>query len=235
MRIMTNNIIANNSSILMTQPNTSYPVSNIYNNMLEDTAQAASGTTTITIIFDTDQIVDTILFGYHNAATVIFVFKDSSDQVIHTETFSYPQLYTKKYINKLTTVRKIEITLTTSEAYIFIGNIFCSNYVQMHNVRLPIDVEYTDTSVYEQTLGGQMLYREGITLQSFTVNCDKLTDAQIAEFKAAYDVVHQGKCWWMDRYEDLVDEPIYGAFSTNYHTIRINTLTNLSFAFKEAR
>jgi len=234
MRILTRNIIEENSSISMTNVDTSFPVENVYSNMLEEIMQASTNSTLITISFDEDVTVNAIFFGFHNASNATFVFKDSSGITLSTISFVTPQIYEKQYISKLTTIRTIEITMNTTEAYLFIGNISCAEYTQLHNIRLPMTVEHIDTSMFSQTYGGQFLYRTGITLQSFNVDCDKITDAQLAEFEAAYAEVHKGKAWWMDRNEEL-DAQIFGAFDANYHTTRRNTLTDLSFSFKESR
>ncbi len=234
MRIATRNIIAENSSIVMTNTDPNYPVENVYSNMLEEVMQAAGNTTVITVSFNTDQVVDVIFFGFHNASTATFVFKDIGGSTLDTIVFTTPQVYAKDYINKLDTVRSIEITLSTSEAYLLIGNLFCGEYTQLHNMRLPMTVEHVDTSVFGQTYGGQFLYRTGITLQSFNVDCDKLPDDKLAEFELAYSKVHKGKTWWMDRNEEL-DTQIFVAFDANYHTTRRNELTDLSFSIKESR
>ena len=234
MRILTRNIIAENSSIVMTNVDPNYVVTNIYSNMLEEIMQSSGNSTLITIAFSEDKIVDSIFFGYHNASNVTFVFKNSGGSTLDTVIFTNPTVYDKEYISKLTTVRSIEITLSTSETYLMIGSVSCGEYTQMHNVRLPMIVEHVDTSVFGQTYGGQFLYRTGITVQSFNVDCDKLTDEEFEEFEDAYAWVHKGKTWWMDRYEDL-NKQIFCAFDANYHETRINELTDLSFSIKESR
>jgi len=234
MRIMTRNVIEENSSIVMTNIDPNYPIENVYSNMLEEIMQSSDSNTVITVAFDIDKIIDSIFFGYHNASNVTFVFKNSAGSTLGTEIFAFPQIYDKEYITKLSTVRSIEITMSTSEQYLFIGNIACGKYTQMYNVRVPMTVEHVDSSIFSQTNGGQFLYRTGITLQSFNVDCDKITDEQVAEFEAAYSYVHKGKTWWIDRTEDQ-DNQMLCAFDANYHTTRRSTLTDLSFSIKESR
>ena len=234
MRILVNNIIENNSSILMSNQDTNYPVENIYTNMLEEIAKSSSSSSTIVINFSEDQSIDSIFFGWHNANSVIFTFKNSSGSVLHTETFSTPKVYAKKYVAKMTDVRSIEVSITSSDGNIFIGNISLGLYTQIYNVKAPISVSHIDTSKFEQSNGGQALYREGITLESFNVNCFKLTDDQVADFKTAFSYVHKGKTFWMDRNEDL-DTMTWGFFNKDFNTSRIDTLTSLSFSFMEAR
>lgn len=234
MRIMTKNILEDNSTIVMTNVDVNYPIKNIYSNMLEEIAQASTSSTLITISFAVDKIVNAIFFGYHNASNATFVFKNSAGAILNTVIFSMPDVYTKQYISELTAVRSVEITLTTSEIYLFVGNISCGKYTQLYNVRVPMTIEHIDTSVFSQTNGGQFLYRTGITVQSFNVDCDNIEDEYVSEFKEAYANVHKGKIFWMDRNEDL-NTQILGAFDANYHTTRINTLTDLSFSFKEAK
>ncbi|RLI54166.1 MAG: hypothetical protein DRP09_13775, partial [Candidatus Thorarchaeota archaeon] len=181
MRIMTKNIIEDNSTISMTNVYVNYPVENIYSNMLEEIAQSSSNSTVITINFTSDQSADSIFFGFHNASNITFVFKNSVGSTIGTETFVNPTVEDKLYFTKLTTIRAIEVTMTTGESTVFVGNISVGVYTQLYNIVLPMTVEHVDTSVFSQTNGAQFLYRTGVTVQSFNVDCDKITDAQLAE------------------------------------------------------
>ncbi len=234
MRIMTRNVIEENTSITMTNEDVNYPIEALYSNILEEIVQASGNNTLFTISFDEDKIIDSIFFGFHNASNVTFVFKDSGGGILDTVVFTNPEVNAKEYITQLTIVRSIEVTLTTGETYLLIGNISCGQYTQLHNIRLPMLVEHIDTSIFAQTNGAQFLYRTGITVQSFNVDCDKITDSWFDNFKDAYAYVHKGKTWWMDRTEEQ-DKQIFGAFDANYHSTRVNTLTDLSFSFKEGR
>ena len=234
MRILARNVIEENSSISMTNSDTSYPVENVYSNMLEHIAQASGASTVVTIAFSEDKIVDSIFFGYHNASSVTFVFKNSGGSTLDTVVFTNPQVNAKEYIDELSTVRSIEITLTTSESVVYFGNLSCGVYTEIYNVRLPITVEHMDSSLFSQTSGGQFLTRPGFVLQSFTIECHKITDEQVLEFQSAWNYVHKGKTFWMDRTEDT-EQQIFGAFTSNYTTTRIDELTELIVSFKEAK
>lgn len=236
MRIMTNNIIQQNSAISMTNQDTNYPIENLYSNMLEEILQASDNTTTITVTLDEDFVVNSIFFGYHNVTSMTVVLKTAADATIDTIVFSSPEQFTALYVTERTNVAKLVITLTTTAIYVFMGNLSIGDYIQLHNVVVPFTVEHRDTSIFSQTDGGQVLFKTGITLQSFNVDCDKLSDETLLEFKEAYAFVHKGKCFWLDRYEDiLTDEPVYGMFDASYHTTRKHTLTDLSFSFTEAK
>jgi len=234
MRILTNNIIESHDGIGMTNSDINYPVENIYDNALEAICKASTGSSVITIAFASDQIVDSLFFGFHNLSSTVFVFKNSVGTVLDTVTFSSPASNAKEYIDELTTVRSIEITLTSSEVLAFIGGVSCGKYAEVYNVRLPIEVEYVDSSAYTQTSGGQFLYRTGFILQAFTVESMKIDDDQVDEFIAAFSYVHKGKTFWMDRTEDTEDQ-MFCAFVSNYLTTRINELTLLRFSVKEAK
>jgi len=235
-KILTHNILEDNSTIVMTNADANYPVENIYSNMLEELAQANASSTVITIDFTADQIVDCLFLGMHNASSIIAVFKNSAAATLGTVTLTLPTVFEKRYIDTLTTVRSIEITLTAAVDEIFIGNFSCGEHTELHNVRQPMTVEHKDTSMFNQTLGGQTMYNTGITLQSFNVDLEKLTDTQVTAFKAAYAQVHKGKCFWLDRYNDIeTEDAIYGIFDANFHTTRNRRLTDLSFSFTEAK
>jgi hypothetical protein len=234
MRILTRNVIEENSSISMTNSDVSYPVANVYSNMLEEIAQSAGNNTDITINFSTDKTIDSIFFGYHNASSAIFVFKNSTGTTLDTIPFSFPNTNAKQYIDELTTVRSIEVSLVTTETNLYIGNIACGKYTEIYHVMLPITVEHMDSSLYSQTSAGQFLTRQGFILQSFAVECHKLTDEELAEFQAAFLYVHKGKTFWMDRTEDT-EHQLFGAFDSNYLTTRIDELSELKFTFKEGK
>lgn len=234
MRILTNNIVANNTSISMTNSDINYPVENIYDNALEAKAQASTNTTAITAAFDTEQSINSIFFGFHNATVVTFVFKDSGGGTLDTVVFTNPIANAKEYIDELTNVRSIEITLSTAETYIFIGGIACGIYTEVYNVRLPIAVEHIDSSLWSQTSGGQFLFRTGFTLQGFTVDCAKISDEEVDAFMLAFSYVHKGKTFWLDRTEDQ-NKQIFCAFVSNIITVRIDEQTDLTFTIKEAK
>lgn len=233
MRILTRNILQKYTTLTMTNEDVNYSKDNFLNNMLEEYSKASSTSSTITLSFDKDVTVNSIFFGYHNASSIVFTFKDSIGSVLLTESFSTPDIYAKKYIEKITTIREIVIDLISTNN-VFIGNISCGEYTQLYNVALPITVEHKDTSVFSLTEGGQSLYRTGITLQSFNIDCVKITDDQVNSFETAYSYVHKGRTFWMDRNEDL-DGQLFGIFDSNYRTTRVNTLTNLSLSFTEAK
>ena len=231
---MTRNIVEENSSLSMTNPDTNYPVENIHSNILEEIAQASSSSTIITVSFDEDKSANSVFFGYHNVSNAIFVFKDSGGVTLDTVSFSFPNENAKKYFTELDNIRIIEATLITSESIVYIGGIDCGMYTEIYNVMLPISVEHMDSSLYSQTSGGHFLYRAGFVLQSFAVECHKISDTELEEFQSAWAYVHKGKTFWMDRTEEQ-EKQIFGAFDSNYVTTRIDELSELKFSFKEAK
>jgi len=235
MRIMTRNIIEENSSISMTNADPNHPVERLYSNMLTEYAAPSGAISLITIAFAEDKIANSIFFGYHNLTDVDIVFKNSIGGTIGTVNLNYPELNMKYYMTELDTIRSIEITIETGEAIAFLGNFACGVYTQLGNVAKPRRVEYLDSTEFEQTTGGQSLYNLGTLVQSFNITLTKNTDTQLNAFIAAYMYVRKGKGYWLDRYEDIVlRSPAYGIFSSNFSTEEVNDLTNINFTFTEA-
>jgi len=235
MRIMTRNIVEENSSIVMTNPDVNHPVGNVYSNMLEEYAASSIATSLITITFLSNKIANSIFFGYHNLTDVDIVFKNSIGGTIGTVNLTYPELNMKHYMDELDTIRSIEITIETGEAVAFLGNFACGVYTQLGNVVKPRRINYIDSTDFEQTTGGQSLYNLGTMLQSFDVGLTKNTDSQLVAFISAYMYVRKGKGFWLDRYEDiLLRSPLYGIFSSDFNTDEIDELTNINFTFTEA-
>lgn len=235
MRIMTRNIVEENSSISMTNVDNNHPVNNIYSNMLEEYAASTTPNTLITISFASDMIANSIFFGYHNLTDVTIVFKNSIGATIGTVALTYPELNMKHYMDNLDTIRSIEVTIESGEASAFIGNFSCGVYTQLYSVGKPRRINYIDSTEFEQTTGGQSLYNIGTLLKSFDVNLNKNTEAQEISFMSAYMYVRKGKGFWLDRYEDIVlRSPLYGIFSSDIVTDEIDELTNINFTFTEA-
>jgi len=236
MRILTKNIIEDNSSIVMTNADANYPVEALYSNMLEEITQASAGSTLITVGFAADQSVDSIFLGYHNASSITVVLLDQVDVILHTEVFSFPLQRARKYITLLTNVRKIEITINSSAGNVFIGGVMCGKYTQCNNISSPFNIDYLNTSVFEQTDGGQVLFREGLRLAAFNIVLNKNTDAQHDTFVAAYDQVLSGKTFWLDRNEDReLRLPMFGFFNGDLSTSEGNEFIDITTSFKEAR
>lgn len=235
MRLLTKNILEDNSSITMTNFDANYPVERVYSNMLEEYVKASAASTTITITFAVEQRVDAIFFGYHNANNITFVFKDEADVILSTNSFDFPEQKAREYIDAITTVRKIEVTLVSSSD-VFIGNIAVGKYTQCYNVAKPFAISYSNTSKYEQTDGGQVLHRKGVRLASFDLILNKNTEEQYEEFAAAYDEALSGKTFWLDRNEDLQSrKPMFCFFDGDLGTIDNWEFIDINTSVREAR
>jgi hypothetical protein len=235
MRILTRNMIEENSSIAMTNPDGNYPVANIYANMLEDITQASAASSVITVTWAADISVDSFFLGYHNLSSITVVFKDSGGGVLSTTVIAFPGTEVKQYITELTTVRSVEISLVSAVSAAFLGGFSCGNYTQLHNVGKPIKIEHKDTSLFAQTDGGQVLFNTGIRLRGFPIAMNKLTEVQADAFIATYDYVHKGKGFWLDRHEDTTKKPMYAIFDSDISESEINEFTDLAISVMEAR
>ena len=120
--------------------------------------------------------------------------------------------------------------------YAYIGSISLGLYTQLYNIGSPINIEYVDNSNFVQTDGGQILYFTATRLKSFDVSLNKNEDEWIEALLVAYDYVHKGKTFWLDRNEDLsTRQPTFGIFASNINTIEGNEFIDASFSFLEAR
>ena len=98
MRILTENLISENTTLAMTNPDADDPGSQLYSNMLEEIIQAATSSSLITATFDSDQTIDCLFFGYHNMTTITVNFKNVSDSIIATYTLNYPAQMVRYYL-----------------------------------------------------------------------------------------------------------------------------------------
>jgi hypothetical protein len=236
MRILTDNIIANNTSISMTNRDPDYDIDNLYSNMLEEIVQSTGSTSTITVNYDSDQTVDSIFFGYHNLNSLVVNFRDVGDSLIDTYTFNFPEQMVRQYISTaLTGIRKIEIIITAG-TIVFLGNFSCGSYTQLYKVQTPINIDYNITGKFEQTHGGQFLNRLGRRLGNMDINLRKNTDEQHDAFFDAFDEVMLGKTFWLDRNEDLsTRQPMFGAFTQQPSTSENNEFIDITTSFSEGR
>lgn len=236
MRILTENLIAESTTLSMTNPDADFPITQLYSNMLEEIVQAATSSTTITATFDSDQTLNCLFFGYHNITSITINFKNISDSIINTYTLNYPSQMVRYYLpTQITGVRKIEIIIL-SGSVVFIGNFSCGIYTQLYNLRQPINIIYKITSEFEQTNGGQSLHRSGIRLANFAINLGKNTDEQHDTFFEAFDRVMLGKTFWLDRNEDLASRaPKFGIFDVEPSTNEDNQFIDIFTSFLEAR
>lgn len=236
MRVLTENLISESTILSMTNPDADYPVSQLYSNMLEEIIQAASSSSTITATFDSDQIVNSLFFGYHNMTSITVNFRNVSDSLLDSVIINYPEQSVKYYLTtQLTTVRKIEIIISSGDI-VFLGNFSCGVYTQLYNLEQPININYKITGKFEQTNGGQLLNRKGIRLANFNIILRKNTDEQHDTFFNAFDEVMLGKTFWLDRNEDISSRlPIFGAFDIEPSTNEYNQFIDISTSFLEGR
>ena len=236
MRILTENLISESTTLIMTNPDADFPVEQLYSNMLEEIVQAATSSSTITASFDSDQTLNCLFFGYHNITSITVNFRNISDSIIDTYTLDYPAQMVRYYLtSQITGVRKIEIIIT-SGAIVFLGNFSCGIYTQLYNVRQPININYKITSEFEQTNGGQSLNRTGIRLANFDINLGKNTDEEHDTFFEAFDKVMIGKTFWLDRNEDIATRlPKFGIFDAEPSTNENNQFIDIATSFLEAR
>ncbi len=219
----------------MTNLDPNYTAESLASNMLEDIVQSTGNTSLITANFENDKTIDAIFLGYHNLSVINFVFKDSASAVIATKSIAFPSPNHREYITSMNNVRYVEITIFSS-TIVFVGNISLATYTDIPNVVLPMRVSHPNTTLFDQTEGAQFLFRSGVSLKEFDVNCKGTTQNAFDAFVAAFNRVSLGQTWWMDRFEETTSrDPIFGAFTAGYTDSEVNTLVDFNFPFKEAR
>lgn len=234
MRILGNNLLKDASSIVATNQHANYTTEALYSNLLEEVLYFTASTSTITVTFATDQVIDMICLGYHNISTATLVFKDSLAGVLDTVVLTTPTVNMKEYLlAELVDVRTVEISVTGSDT-LFIGNISLGKYVQCYNVMKPMNISFYDTSENDVTDGGHVINYEGVLLKTFTIALGKVTEEQAEEFIELFASVKTGNTFWLDRHEDLEEEPLFGCFSTPLEYSEIYDFSTMSIEFREA-
>ena len=219
----------------MTNADINFPVESLYSNYLEEIAQASGGATTITINFDTPQTMNSYFIGYHNLSNFIITLYDEFSAVLYTDTFTPDKQSIRKYITTVLNVARIELTLAASSA-VFLGSFSCGIFTQLYNIVVPFNIQYVNTSKFEQTDGGQVLHRVGRRLAAFDINLAKNTDEQAEAFEEAYDEVLSGKTFWLDRNEDLDSrQPMFVFFDGDLSTSDIDEFIDLTTSVREAK
>lgn len=235
MRALFYNLIQDAVSVSMTNANLNYPVESCYSSLLEEYVKATDSSSVVTVLFDEDKTIDTIAFGYHNLNNISFVFKNASASVLATESVSLPLLNDIVYITELTTVRSIEITVTSADSEVMFGNISCGVYTELPNFAKP-QITYVDTGTYDTTDGGQVLSYKGTLLESYTIQLQRITKAEALAIRSAYSEIGKGITFWLDRLvEDDTALPTFGCIVDDIVLYENNELVDLMMNFMEAR
>lgn len=236
MRVLTRNELKYAASLVMTNPDTIYPVENLYAQFKNQRAQSSTASTTITATWTSPIVVDCMFFGKHNANSIVVNLYNDVDVLIFTETLFEPVQDCRIYFSVLDNVARMTVTLNAFDAA-YLGSLSLGKYYQMKNITAGYTTEYIDTSIFEQSPGGQTAQQAGVLLRSFSIACAKINATERNAFIAAYMEVLRGGTFWLDQYEDLscADEPpLFGLFISNILETKLNGLYDLSTKFSEA-
>jgi len=237
MRILTDNLLLD-ASLSMTNPSSTYPVANVVHPFKAKVAKSSGITTVVTGSFALNRDINCACIGNHNCISVVVKLYNSSSTLLATFTNNAPVDNDIMYF-ATTYANVASITFTcTSISTLAIGALSCGKYVQVYNLVSGYEVEYEDTSSYEQSQNGQVTQYAGTILRSFGISLININAENRGLFQDAYGIVLKGFPFWLDQYEGVVntiEPPIFGYFTESILEVNKQGLYSLSTSFKEAK
>ena len=211
MKILLNNLILN-ASLTATDEDESYPVSRVKDRFLEYRFKSVVTSSTITASWATNQTVSCIAIGYHNATSGTYTLKDSGGSTVGSGSLEVDYDTCMTYFTAVSTVRSIEITLT-STSVLYLGGLGCGDplEIEYHNVNPRFDYINKDSATFLD--GGQALGKLTKNRIVRNVTVGSLTEAQFLSIMDGLDMVGNSFPVYFDLYDtshSRLKRPIHG-------------------------
>ena len=249
MRILYDNILKYYDSMTASNQSDNRPINNIIHNFLELPFQAINNSSIITINLDQDYTASALAYGFHNMDSITFEFYDILNNLIASITFSDispagpvsegENIY--YFTNQLDNIRKVVITAETTDSFLYIGNIFISEYLVLPRfLQAPESSTDIRDSIFESG-SGQSGGNKQRNLDNLSYSFPDVDNAKKIEIKNYLDFVQRSIPHYIDPYPDAHNEqpPIYcKMFSNNVpqNKKRISDFKyNIDIAWRQAR
>jgi hypothetical protein len=191
MRILFNNLITL-AAITANDESLNYPATpNIADTFLKRRFQSSSSTSTITILFSSDQDVNCIFYGLHNLTALTIRLKDLGGATLLTIPVSTIRDRGGEYFALTSGVRSVELDLTGPDP-VYLGGIGLGVYYQSPDFLASFSEDGSQGPVFDKSRDGQ-------------VSVDKLKPLRVYPF-AFRDRTVEDK----DEFLDLIDSHFPG-------------------------
>lgn len=229
MKILKTNELSTASTLTMTDVDSDYPVTNLYDIMKERKAQATGATSTISATWDSVIDVNSLFIGYHNVISLTLKLYDSGATLLHTEVLTVPRENESVFFDMVESVKSATITIVAVQP-VFVGNIAIGESREFQTSLSP--VSRPDTSTGEQSPMGQLVAWRGVKLKAFSFTAAKmdLEDYEWLESILKYDII------WVSMTDNR--KPVYGFFSEDsedLEKVRDQDYYEMACSFLEAR
>lgn len=212
MRILFRNLLKE-ASLIATNENANYPVSNVSNNSLKSKFKATANNTVITATLAEASVISTFAFGGHNINSLqITLTKSDLSTVVYSYTaaeLKFSDAITRKmiYEDAVSDVVEIEysvISLTDVE----IGGISAGQYIQMPGINLGSTTQFLSSASSQDSRDWITFGVPGETAEVFTIGIDGalLTDYNL--INAFFDAVQTITPYFVDRWEESPEFPV---------------------------
>lgn len=210
MRILFNNI-AEIATISANNQSLNYPVENVIHPFLEKRFQTTGASSTIVILFDSDQSVNCLFYGYNTMTGLTIVLKNSVDAILDTIVASEIFPVGAEYFPIQTTVRKIELQVSGPDPF-YLGGVGVGVYYQMPDPLGVYTPGNTDNTSLTESLYGQTLQNYVKPLRTLEYGFRDNEGTIKKEVNDNYVLVGIGKGIYMDFYEENREKeaPMYG-------------------------
>jgi hypothetical protein len=216
MRILYDNTLLDALSIAPSSQDSNFNVGNMLTPSLGIAYRSADiSSPHVTIIFSEAKSFNCIALAGHNLTSIrVRLYADSEDTIgeeLADETFTNPLSTDIMYMDTVEGVKKVLLSMVTSETYVEIGYMSMGLYFQMPRPNAFYDESMEITNNFEHTQFGQVYGTDGVLLQTYSPEFVNVTQIQMATVKAMINMVRNYKPVFVDMTEDAHDykEPLY--------------------------
>lgn len=210
MKILFDNLLRN-ATISATNEDESYPVSRVTDRYLEYRFKSITMTTVVTASWTTDQTVSCIALGYHNLSSGTYVLKNSGGTSVGSGSLEVDYDTDMTYFTAVSTVRSIELTLT-SASVLYVGGLGCGVPFSQdfHNQNPRIDFVNNDNLTFLN--GGQSLGTKTKNRWVYNATLNDLTQSDLETFTNGLVLVGKNFPVYFDLFngDHTLGRPIHG-------------------------
>jgi hypothetical protein len=217
MRISWKNVLRT-AELSATNESLTKPVENIVHNYLELYFAATIGSTTITADLDDEYALDHVAYGFHNLDTMQLKLYDIADVLLDTIDVVLEEPNGFFYFDStVADVAKIEIIMTSSASYLYIGSISIGGYLELKNFRQGPKITRSLKGTGQESASGQFAGNKQGVLDNISLIFPKRSMTEAAEINEMLDEIENVIPVFVDFYPDRHDavDPWYCHISLN--------------------
>lgn len=217
------------ATLSATSENTNYPLENLYHAWKRKLYQAVDGvsTTTITVEFGEDEVINSFFINYHNCTSVIVRLYNSSDVLLDT----WEVLNDRHHETVTAYYAEIELSAPTT---VYVGTIFLGSSLEF-NKQADQDIPLNSTSVQTFSSDYQVAGREGSILRSGSITIPMLSATERLQMEVFFYEVGLLTPFFMDLWDESPTSfhHLYGVFTSSLSITHRYDGDDVSFDFTE--